>query len=551
MKSIQILILVLFACTTRAQLFQADASLLEYQRVNELLGTDSNQQGGYSFLIRKSELYWAHKQKAIQPKNFNIQLITVGSNIQYNSHLTVGFNDGSMLPNVGIQQRWTAGFKLNWGKIHVQFQPEWVQAENKPIAPLNENTDDTYYKRNFYLYIRNKIDVAFRVGRTPIQQFYWGQSNLKIQGKHLSFGISTENLWWGPGLRNSILLSNHAPGFTHLSFNTTKPLKTKLGNVEFQMIAGNLNNLIQPLVDFESIPRLGVDYLETKSKNSRAIAGYMLSWSPSFLKNFYIGLGGVSYFYKSTPTLFPTVNVLDYEKNLSKPANLSSISFRYAIPSEQAEIYFEYGRSGKVFAPIHIIGDTIATGYQGGIRKFFLLNSGKKGKTPSAIMFSLEFTQLQLPDNRLIFSSLAPVRVPKTNSWYTHPVIRQGYTNEGQVIGASIGPGSNSQTLQVSWVKGLKRIGFSFERVLHNTDFYQFHYFNGRIGAGNPSNYWADINTGFHVQWNYKKILFSSSYLYTKALNYRWIKLDGGFAGPSKLSDRFNHQWSTSLFYVL
>lgn len=549
MKSTISLCFIFFATIVRGQLFQADASLLDYQRINQLLNSDTNTSLPYSYLIRTSELYWTNKTES--KKKFNAQLLTVGSNVQHNSHLSVGFNDGSMLPNVGLQQRWTMGIRMNWGKVHLQFQPEWIHAENKPIAPLNENTDDPYYKRNFYLYIRNKIDFAFRMGRKPIQQFYWGQSSFKLKGKFLSVGVSTENIWWGPGVRNSILLSNQAPGFTHLTLNSIRPISTKWGSLEFQLIAGSLNNPIRPLVDFESIPRLGVDYLETKSQNKRAIAGYMLSWSPSFLKNFYIGLGGVSYFYKSKPSLFPTVNVLDYEKNLSKPASLSSISFRYAIPSEQAEVYFEYGRSGKVFAPFHIIGDTIATGYQGGIRKLFKLKSANRGKSPSAIMFSLEFTQLQLPDNRLIFSSLGPLRVPKTNSWYTHPVIRQGYTHEGQMLGASIGPGSNSQTLQVAWVQGFKRIGLSFERILHNTDFYQFHYFNGGIGGSNPSNYWADINTGFHVQWNYKKILFSSSYLFTKALNYRWLKLDGGFAGPSKLSDRHNHQLSASLFYVL
>ena len=38
-------------------------------------------------------------------------------------------------------------------------------------------------------------------------------------------GISNENLWWGPSIRNSIMMSNHAQGFKHITFNTINQLK--------------------------------------------------------------------------------------------------------------------------------------------------------------------------------------------------------------------------------------------------------------------------------------------------------------------------------------
>src|SRR5690606_40730853 len=37
-------------------------------------------------------------------------------------------------------------------------------------------------------------------------------------------------------------------------------------------------------------------------------------------------------------------------------------------------------------------------------------------------------------------------------TWYTHHVVRDGYTHQGQVLGAGIGPGSNVQSIDVSWV---------------------------------------------------------------------------------------------------
>ena len=38
------------------------------------------------------------------------------------------------------------------------------------------------------------------------------------------------------------MMSNHARGFKHITFNTTKPLKTKIGNFEWQVISGRLES---------------------------------------------------------------------------------------------------------------------------------------------------------------------------------------------------------------------------------------------------------------------------------------------------------------------
>ena len=43
-------------------------------------------------------------------------------------------------------------------------------------------------------------------------------------------------------LRNSIMMSNHAQGFRHITFNTIKPLKTLMKNFEWQVITGRLES---------------------------------------------------------------------------------------------------------------------------------------------------------------------------------------------------------------------------------------------------------------------------------------------------------------------
>ncbi len=530
-----------------AQLWQLDMGLFEQKRVEALLNDDSL--SDHSYTIRFAKNNWDNFLNAQQQKKAKFKFLFAEYGIQHNNNLPIGFNDGNLMPNVGLQHKASIGAQFKWGPLSIHLQPEWVQAQNLPATPFVDNVNDVNYRRNFYWYIRNKIDNGTRIGDQPFQRFFWGQSSVRLNLKKVSLGISTENLWWGPGVRNSLLLTNNAPGFMHLTFNSIKPIQTKLGTFEFQAILGNLDSAIAPAIDFNNLAA-NVPFIEPKSKNQRGIAGYYLSWKPKWFKHFYLGLGGMTYFYKDKPAIQQSANLLSFE-NQQSSASLSSVFFRYAIPSENAEIYMEYGRNGKFFAPLNIFGDTIPTAYTVGFRKLFKIRQKKLSKDQPAIMLGVELTQMQLPDNRLIFNAADVRGIPRTNSWYTHPYIKQGYTQQGQVLGASIGPGSNSQTLYLSWVKGLKKIGLSIERVLYNTDFYQYHYFQRGIGNNSPSNYWVDINASMQLQWHYKKFLLNASYMYTSALNYRWTKLDGGFARPSSLSDKRNNQLNLSLIYLI
>ena len=67
-----------------------------------------------------------------------------------------------------------------------------------------------------------------RFGNKRHNYFLLGQSSVKLNYQKFFFGISNENLWWGPSIRNSIMMSNHAQGFKHITFNTNKPIKLKL-----------------------------------------------------------------------------------------------------------------------------------------------------------------------------------------------------------------------------------------------------------------------------------------------------------------------------------
>lgn len=541
-RIITLFFLVLFITQSAfGQITQSDIQYLDNYRLIQI--SDSTKLPIQSFNIRFSRQINYDSNLAKQGMNHpKFQFTKIGYTIQTNSDLPIGWNDESMYPSIGLQQRATLGARFNWKGLSIQLQPEFVSVNNKPPGDFEVSPWDTNYWPKYYLYNVNKIDNFDRFGTTSFTKIFAGQSSIRYTVNDISIGMSTENLWWGPGTRNSLVMTNNAPGFLHFSLNSVKPIATKWGNVEFQVIYGFLQNSTYEAPENAVMRTIKPAFISNKPQVERNILGYVFNWNPKWTPNLHVGFAGASYFYKSSVTANVNPLVLAYE-NKSSAAMLGSLFFRYAMPKEQAEVYMEFGRSDKFAHPFNLIGDTIPTGYTAGFRKIFLSSRKKSG-----ILFGIEVTQLQLPDSRLIFNSNNVLDLPKTNSWYTHPFVSQGYTNQGQVMGSSIGPGSNSETVQVSWIKGLKRIGISAERLAHNYDFYYYNYFSGNVGSGIQSFYWVDWNVGINFQWDYKQFLFSGSFMNTSALNYRWVKLDGDYAGPSR-SDRSSNFFNFSLHY--
>jgi len=302
------------------------------------------------------------------------------------------------------------------------------------------------------------------------------------------------------------------------------------------VIYGNLGNTNFEHPDHQRMRTIWSGGIDTKDSSRRGLSGFMFSWEPKWTPNFFIGMAstGTGYQSDSTKKLFSFPFFTS-----KKPLKLGSFFMRYLMPKDKTEIYIELGRGDRLAGPHNIIRDSIPLGYTAGIRKLIPLR-----KNGSSFYVGLEVTRLQLPDPRMIFTPNDPFGKPQTNSWYTSNTIKQGYTHQAEVLGAWIGPGSNSQTLQIGWIKGYKRIMLTGERVIHNNDFYYYNYLTPSLQTQlqNNSQFWADLNATAQIQWNFGKLLLSGAWSYTSLLNYRWIKLDGGFSGPSKLSDRRNTQ---------
>ena len=55
-----------------------------------------------------------------------------------------------------------------------------------------------------------------------------------------------------------------------------------------------------------------------------------------------------------------------------------------------------------------------------------------------------------------------------------HSRVRHGYTNNGEVMGAGIGPGSNSQYFEFSMIDKLDKYSVAFEVIDQDNDFFMY-----------------------------------------------------------------------------
>ena len=443
---------------------------------------------------------------------------------QFNSHHPYGMNDGSMVQTKGYQTQISAGIYAKVGPLSIQFRPEYVYAENKGFQRLADAPNGVYWNTPVTIYYNN-IDLPDRPNDGSYSKFSLGQSSVRLTFGPVSAGFSNENLWWGPGVRNSLLMSNNASGFRHLTLNTIRPVKTYIGSFEAQIVGGRLEQSGVNLLDQTGLPQAIINESKTRPYDWRYFSGIILTYQPKWIPGLFLGFdrsfivnhsnmgnGFSDYF-----PIFGAVEKQSYGENESGQnldelaARDQYISFfaRYVMPESKAEVYVQFGRNDHAQDTRDAFVEPEHTrAYIVGFRKLVPLI-----RPDESVQIGLEFTQMQKATTKDTRATLG---------WYSHPLVPDGYTNKGQVLGAGIGPGSNMQSLNVSWVKGLKRIGLQLERLVNNNDlFYDF-----ASSSADKSQYinrhWVDLSFGSNFSWNFKQFVANAQLTYIRSLNYQY-----------------------------
>jgi hypothetical protein len=528
--------------------FLDEVHLMDYQR-NIQVKDDSSIKISQSFLIRSTSIF-QNIQNQFSGKSKNIiKSLMLSYDFQNNSLLPQSMNDGILYPSRGWQERYSFGINLHWKIFDINFQPEKLGLQNFGQEYYAGNPEDGNFMFKYFGMVSNNIDHFRQFGYEKIDTTSFGQSRIGLKTNNISFGYSTENIWWGPGKRNSLIFSNNAGGFRHFYLNSVEPIKSSIGSFEFSAISGSLDTTKYKDID-QDLLNACIPCKVFKNLDKRKIDAITINWNPKWISNLYLGYAFSRQYYANTKNDYG--QTYSYFSKDRAQQILGSLMFRFLLPKDHAEFYGEIGLPEDAAYPWKFFtSKNPKTGFIFGASKLISINKGK-----SYLNLNLEFTQLQIMDPRNFLNMGFPNSGGNPNSWYLSTNIKQGWSNNGQLIGSYIGPGSNSQNLNISWIKGYNKIGIFIERVVHNNDFYYSVYYSpySANGYGYYNRYWVDINTKLELQlMPIKNILISTGFVNTNAMNYRWIRYEDGslYDEPSSLTDKFNQQFQLSIKYLL
>ncbi len=364
-----------------------------------------------------------------------------------------GQNEGALWPGRGLNSAVDAGLTLRRGPVELTFHPTLAFSQNRSfeLAPVD------FEGLPRYAYPWRWIDLPQRFGPDAFFEVDPGQSALRLHLGPAEVGVTAENLWWGPGIQNAILMSNNAPGFPHLYLATGRPLDIGIANVEARWIFGRLQQS---------------DWFDpTADDRGRYITGAAAMVNPHFLEGLTVGAARI--FYASVPEdgiplgeyflVFQGVS----KEEFASPENpegddersqMFALFWRWVFPESNTETWIEWARNDHGW----------------NFKDYFL-----QPEHASAFTLGMRHV-LDLPRDRLLSLEAELTRLEQTRNaalrdwptYYAHSIVLQGYTQRGRVIGAGIGPGSSSQYAAANLYSPWGRVGLFGQRRVRDNDAY-------------------------------------------------------------------------------
>lgn len=442
-------------------------------------------------------------------------LLPVRNTLAFNSGRPYGWGNSLMVPNVGLQNYLTGGVHYQYGPVQIQFQPEIALAQNRAYRGFPNNFTNQVNRLRFRYW--NNGDSPERLGDGFLTRASLGQSKVSVNRGAFELGVSTENIWWGPGQFNALIFSNNAQGFPHITLNTTRPAKTFLGSFEGQLLIGKLeDSQLEP----SQHPELNERYFREFSGDWRYLNGISITYQPKWVPGLFVGASRTFQSYNdrrgsSFGEWFPIFNNITKkaagldligESDRGRDQQITVFS-RYLFIQAKGELYFEYGRRDHAYNwREFLLNPEHARAFLLGFNKLIDLP-----KPNTYIQVRGEATHQQESINRIIrYVSGAGI------TWHTHNSAR-GFTHHGEQLGVGVGTGSNVQSLEVAYVDGLTKLGLHFERLANNEDFYYAAF--GDLQERKP---WVDLSMGVLVDYQWDHFMISSKLQLIKGTNYQW-----------------------------
>ncbi len=497
--------------------------LEESLRRDQLLGDKGL--ANYSFGLRPIENLKINSFKTysdslpIKQNKVELKFLPILSTTVYNSNRPYGWGNFSMMNSTGLQSMVSPGVYGKLFFIKFQLRPEYVASQNKAYQGYGEDFSDIINRNRFRLW--NYGDYPERFSKKYNSFLWWGQSYISFNAGPVALGLSTENIWWGPGQFNSLIFTNNARGMKHLYLKTSRPTNIFIGKLQAEIIVGRAEDSgILPSQN----QQLNSKYALPFTGDWRYVSGINIIFQPVILPGLFLGFSRTFQQYNEMvedsfkgrlpifegfqkKKLFTNENSVEYDgKGQDQQV---AISLRYFSPKANFDLYAEYGRRDHSYDwRDFILNPEHARAYLLGFTK--LIKTGKKNVFYQA---RGEIVHQQESVNRYIrYEFLNTFNA----SWHTHYQAR-GFSNEGQAMGVGIGTGANVQILELARISGLNKFGVLFQRLENQQDFYYGSF------AENPSKRpWIDFSFGILYDKQWGNLILSTKTQVIHGVNYQW-----------------------------
>jgi hypothetical protein len=439
--------------------------IAERERVSHLLG----EAGGAGFLLRSPS------SRTARAADGRLRILAPSGELVWNSAIPYSPSSGPLWSGKGVSSRLVAGVDWAAGPVRLVLAPALHYAQDVPFDSLTREafTDAERASRIApWQTGAHSVDLPYRLGSgTELRP---GESSLTLRAGAMEAGAATESQWWGPGVRNAIVLGDDAGGFPHLFVRSARPLRTRLGSVEARWIAGRLSSSPYDTASagrhrslsaaaVTLTPGGGLTVGAARSVHAALEGGSMLGDAPAaFLR--WRGAGD-------------TLASRPYEQ-------ITAVFARWVAPVEGLEVYGEWARNrlpasfrDLLEQPEHSQGYTVGAGWAG--------HAGRGVATLRAEATNLERS--------------ATVRARPIGSWYAGRAVPQGYTHRGQPLGAAIGPGASGQWLAAGFATDRWELGASAARVRWANDAYTEFYGVQRRYLAHDVSFLGSVAGGFAV----------------------------------------------------
>ncbi len=362
----------------------------------------------------------------------------------YNSPHPSRTNDGSVWQGRGLTLAVEGGGSLQWKGLSIALRPSVRWHANDAFSIASHDLQG----QSEWSYPWRPIDLPQRFGSEPFWAADLGQSELRLATGPVAFGLSSRDAWWGPGQKNAIVLGNAAGGVPRVFIGSSRPVDAAFARFEWRWIFGRLSRS---------------DWFAPGTADpGRYLTGAIVTLSPEAVSGLHLGASLVSYGRPSNGGL----SVDDYLSLLvptdtSTADQLGSVFLRWVLPRSGFEVYAEWARNDRsvdfqdfVLEPQH------GQGYTLGIEKLF--DWGRERR----VSILAELTHLEAEGTS---------RLRDNPTFYAHSVALEGYTHNGQLLGAVVGPGGSQQYLGAT-VYGAQGRGELWVRraVRDNDAFYEW-----------------------------------------------------------------------------